>query len=449
MAITNKAAIQALIDAYTANITLYITSNNNKEITGSQLKQILDESSVILEDLKDSYFNLLDEPRTALSVNYANVGNPLNWNGGTAPATQNVVNDQLAQRLTDFETNNASQNIAYVATTGSDTIGENELGNPLKPFATFSAALSALPNSNAKIVALGGSYTENINLGAKSNFVLDIRGCNITGTGGGAALRTNGGATSNMVILAEGANISTSSGYVLELNAINGLVVGGIWTATSSNICVITTNQNRIVGSTFRNTSTGKCADTLNNGQFINCIFKSNTDTTINRTNNSVFIACIIENSIVSNFAILTSATLSLFIDCGIKGRVSCGVGADFKGRFQGCKIEASGKAIGMQGDAQPFFYNCTISGTEDCIDMTLVTGASTSQSQFVDCKLFAGTGAIFLEPIYLVSGKKIYSVNNVYNKVFVPSVTAEQRVFEFNKTQITDFVVPPSITIT
>ena len=428
MAKKNRVGLNAVIQSNLPdNTTDFITPALDREVEIDEI---------------DSCFNLEDD--TAFDVNYSPT-TPTDWD--VTPTEVKGGLDELAERMRILESIGVSLTTAYVDQNGNDTTAE--VGVETKPFATFAAAISALPNSNAKIVALGGSYTENINLGAKSNFVLDIRGCNITGTGAGAALRTNGGATSNMVILAEGANISTSSGYVLELNAINGLVVGGIWTATSSNICVITTNQNRIVGSTFRNTSTGKCADTLNNGQFINCIFKSNTDTTINRTNNSVFIACIIENSIVSNFAILTSVTLSLFIDCGIKGRVSCGVGADFKGRFQGCKIEASGKAIGMQGDAQPFFYNCTISGTEDCIDMTLVTGASTSQSQFVDCKLFAGTGAIFLEPIYLVSGKKIYSVNNVYNKVFVPSVTAEQRVFEFNKTQITDFVVPPSITIT
>ena len=54
----NKTAIQVLIDAYTANINLYITTNNNKEITGVQLKSILDESASILEEIKTSYFIL-------------------------------------------------------------------------------------------------------------------------------------------------------------------------------------------------------------------------------------------------------------------------------------------------------------------------------------------------------------------------------------------------------
>ena len=100
MAITNKAAIQALIDAYTANITLYITSNNNKEITGAQLKQILDESSVILEDLKDSYFNLLDEPRTALSVSFAAL-NALDWD--VLPTEVKAALDELAGRVKTIE----------------------------------------------------------------------------------------------------------------------------------------------------------------------------------------------------------------------------------------------------------------------------------------------------------------------------------------------------------
>ena len=100
MAITNKAAIQALIDAYTANITLYITSNNNKEITGAQLKQILDESSVILEDLKDSYFNLLDEPRTALSVSFTAL-NALDWD--VLPTEVKAGLDELASRTRIIE----------------------------------------------------------------------------------------------------------------------------------------------------------------------------------------------------------------------------------------------------------------------------------------------------------------------------------------------------------
>ena len=100
MAITNKAAIQALIDAYTANITLYITSNNNKEITGAQLKQILDESSIILEDLKDSYFNLLDEPRTALSVSFTAL-NALDWD--VLPTEVKAGLDELASRTRIIE----------------------------------------------------------------------------------------------------------------------------------------------------------------------------------------------------------------------------------------------------------------------------------------------------------------------------------------------------------
>jgi len=108
MAIIDKAAIQALLDAYTAKILLYITSNNNKEITGAQLKEILDDSKVILEQIKDSYFNLINEPRTAVSVSFT-VLDALDWD--VLPAEVKAALDELAQRLRDLE--NASNVFIY------------------------------------------------------------------------------------------------------------------------------------------------------------------------------------------------------------------------------------------------------------------------------------------------------------------------------------------------
>ena len=101
MAIIDKASIQALIDSYTTNITTYITTNGNKDITGAQLKGVLDESAVILEEIKDSYFNLIDEPRTALVTSYPPLV-PADWNA-TIPTEVQSGLDQVASRVRTIE----------------------------------------------------------------------------------------------------------------------------------------------------------------------------------------------------------------------------------------------------------------------------------------------------------------------------------------------------------
>jgi hypothetical protein len=258
MAITNKAAIQALIDAYTANITLYITSNNNKEITGAQLKQILDESSVILEDLKDSYFNLLDEPRTALSVSFAAL-NALDWDvlptevksaldelasrvetienepnqtafetpyTPTTPADWDVTIptevrgglDQLANRLRGFEP--LSLTFAVLdSVNGSDTEGEE--GNWNRPFKTGAAIVSALPTNSTIFVINGdgqslGFTSKNMNIVGFGNSI------NFVALNGTTTLRIyNLNITNETSIIAAGAGGSACNIYLYNCSLIN------------------------------------------------------------------------------------------------------------------------------------------------------------------------------------------------------------------------------------
>ena len=169
MAITNKAAIQALIDAYTANITLYITSNNNKEITGAQLKQILDESSVILEDLKDSYFNLLDEPRTALSVSFAAL-NALDWD--VLPTEVKSALDGLASRVKVLELSpSLVRQIPFYVNTSSTT------SNIVATYGTV--ALFGAERKTSKLVSVayetsvdgGDTWTSRADFGALQTFM--------------------------------------------------------------------------------------------------------------------------------------------------------------------------------------------------------------------------------------------------------------------------------------
>jgi hypothetical protein len=161
MAQQNRVTLQALID-------LYITTNGNKEITGAQLNEVL-------TNLNDSAFLQLDELRTALSTSY-NPANPSDWNvlptevkaaldeaisrveglenagfqtaiqtpyTATTPSDWDVVptelqssTDELAARMRVFETNNFSDDVAFVSNNGDDLIAE--LGNPAKSFYSLS-----------------------------------------------------------------------------------------------------------------------------------------------------------------------------------------------------------------------------------------------------------------------------------------------------------------------
>ena len=82
----------------TQNTTLDINKdtafpdNNNKEITAAILRTWLDELLSQVQDIIDSYFNQLDELRITSTLTYDIVATPTDWNGGTAPATQNLVN---------------------------------------------------------------------------------------------------------------------------------------------------------------------------------------------------------------------------------------------------------------------------------------------------------------------------------------------------------------------
>jgi len=77
--------------------------NNNKEITAAILRTWLDELLSQVKDIIDSYFNRLDEERITSTLTYDIVATPTDWNGGTAPATQNLVNDELAGRVKTIE----------------------------------------------------------------------------------------------------------------------------------------------------------------------------------------------------------------------------------------------------------------------------------------------------------------------------------------------------------
>ena len=71
MAILDKPDIQVLIDDYTTKVNNVINLNGVGAITGPILNDVLQDSIEILTDIKDSYYNLLSETRTAASTTFS------------------------------------------------------------------------------------------------------------------------------------------------------------------------------------------------------------------------------------------------------------------------------------------------------------------------------------------------------------------------------------------
>ena len=170
MAILDKPDIQLLVDAYTIKVDAVIVANGVGAITGPILNDVLKDSIEILTDIKDSYYNLLSETRTALSTTYDNTATNSLW---TVPAP---VNEQEAiDKLITSVSTNPSDNVAYVdSIKGVDTTAE--IGNPLKPFLLIQSAVDAVPTANSMVLVAPGTYSSGVNT-TKSNFILDIRGC--------------------------------------------------------------------------------------------------------------------------------------------------------------------------------------------------------------------------------------------------------------------------------
>lgn len=102
MAILDKPDIQVLIDAYTVKVDSVIVANGVGAITGPILNDVLQDSIEILTDIKDSYYNLLSETRTAASTSFSPAV-PSNYD----PAVTNSkeAHDQEVQRIKVLEDN--------------------------------------------------------------------------------------------------------------------------------------------------------------------------------------------------------------------------------------------------------------------------------------------------------------------------------------------------------
>ena len=424
MSTETRATVKTLLD-------LYIKTNGNKEITAVQLNEVI-------TDAIDSAFFQLDELRTALSTSYspddANDWLPI------APTEVKGGLDILAARTGT----NLSENVAYVSPTGSDVVGEFQIGNPLKPFATFAAALSALPASNIIVIALGGTYTEDISISLKNNVSLILEGItlngriilNSTAVDVNISLRgstiTNPNATFALQLNSNSGKVSVTGGTVISTNALaNGL--------TGSNSAAI----KFLYGVTFVTISSNTNACT--NFIFNNCNFFSDT-IGIRTTNSSEFYGCTVRTT-ASN-AVRPYTQPCLFYNCTLIGG---GIGLQGEnaviGYFYYCRIEGlTGAALySGAGSNELFFKGCDLIGSTDCVEYLInLVRLATTNNQFQDCKLFAGAGGvIFKEPTYNVNDLgNTQVINCTYNKTFTPAV-GPQKIFEYNKVEIVGLQKP------
>lgn len=102
MAILNKPDIQVLIDAYTVKVDSVIVANGNGDITGPILNDVFQDTIEILTVIKDSYYNLLSETRTAASTSYDSTATTSFWNI-PIPTNSQEAHDQEIERISTIE----------------------------------------------------------------------------------------------------------------------------------------------------------------------------------------------------------------------------------------------------------------------------------------------------------------------------------------------------------
>ena len=405
----DRATVEALIDANLPdNTTEQITPEKHREVEKS---------------LNNNSFN--KDSDEATDVNYTPT-NSADWLPEGDPSEVGEGLDVLAARTGV----NLSQDIAYVSNVTTAGITP-ELGNPLKPFATFLAALNALPSSNCTVKVLGGTYTENLTI-VKDNFVLDAQGIVLNG-----AVTFNG---DSIIMNFKGSNINSSIlGYgIRQVSLTNKYcqIIGGVWTESNATNSEAFRNLNNttIKGSLILNS--GYCIQGCDNCVFENVITDGGSG--IRRSANNVFNNCTIEATAgFSDGAAYTSpnSASNKFINCHLIsatpliGESTLGV----NGEFINTKIEnvGTGNAITVSGNTflLTFTNNCILIGQSNCIEFTTVTRPTNTDVLFKDCILYAGTGEIIKEPTYLVTDLgETLCINNTFNKTQITSVKVTEQ---------------------
>ena len=392
-----------------------------------------------LDDLAGRVTTIENEPnQTAVQTPYSPT-TPTEWNPEGAPTEVGGALDILAARTGQ----NLSQDIAYVSNDGNDLTGV--IGNSEKPFASFTAALNAVSSSNCIVKALGGTYTEDIFLNsgtAKSKCALVLEGVTINGRISISSVN------SDISIFLNGSTIinsTASSTIAISCSSGNSFIYGGtVVNTNATGVCLEGSDSGvkNVIGTKFD--SQLNCTKDCFTFNFVKCDFNSQS-ICIFRTNNSEFYGCNIVSATNNGFR--SSTTACKLYNCFIQGGNNGIQGeSSLTGYFNNCRIEGTnGKAATISNNPNElFFKDCDLIGSTDCVEyLTNVTRAATTNHLFQNCKLYAGTGSIFNEPTYIASDLgNTQVINCTYNKVFTPA-TAPQKIFEYNKVEITGLQEP------
>ena len=386
----------------------------------------------------ESCFNLLDDNATHVNYNTTPITAP-NWSPEGAPSEVGGGLDILAARTGV----NLSQDIAYVSNVTTAGITP-ELGNPLKPYSSFATALNALPSSNCIVKALGGTYTEDIVLNSdtvKSKCALILEGVTINGR---ISIST---ANSDISVFLNGSTITNSTSVAtISISASgNNFIYGGTVINNNANEkCLEGSGSGikNVIGTKFE--SQKNCTNGCFTFNFVKCNFNSQS-VCVFRTNNSEFYGCNIVSA--TSIGFFSSTTSCKLYNCFIEGGNNGIQGENnLIGYFNNCRIEGTnGKAASIGTNSNELFLkDCDLIGSNDCIEyLSNTTRAATTNHIFQNCKMYAGTGNIFNEPTYGVSDLgNTQVINCTYNKSFTPA-TGPQKIFEYNKVEITGLQEP------
>jgi len=333
-----------------------------------------------------------------------------------------------------------SDTYAFVDENGNDT--NAEVGNPFAPFATFAAALSALPASNFVITALGGTFTEDIIVTSRSNFTINLISCTLNGfiflnASPRGSLELSGTTVNGRLVLGDlcrvnGGKIVNSSSFQ-SLSVGEGSFVYGVDVSSSS------TGFAFITPSTF---------DSNNRSIIQNCRIVSAISTAIDDARGCHFVNCEIKGT--RGFVAKSGTTneqLCKFTSCRITGTTSqamSGENGSLQGIFENCRIESESVSSLLLGGSplNLFFKNCDIIGDTNCIDVNNDINRAGNDNVYESCRLYAGSGVIISEGTMAVDTGFTRMINCTFNKAFSTSFSA--RHFEYNTTTIVGLTEVP-----
>lgn len=466
MAKKNRVDLNAVIQANLPDNTVdFITPALDREVE-------IDEV--------DSCFNLEDD--TAVDVNYSPT-TPADWD--VTPTEVGGGLDELAGRVKTLEgsiSSNPSDNIAYVSDSGSDVVGEFEIGNPLKPFLTIQAACNAVGN-NSIVKVLGGTYTEPapavaylINLVGKNNFYLDLSSVIINGS----ILMQN---CTDCFCNLSSAKINSTLSYALncsgslncsinlEGGSINGgridLRIGGaadikltggkIIQSTSSPALVV--GDNSIVdsvyiqGDTVGNTAAalvGNGANPLKKAIISNCEIVDSINYAVTGSN------MILDNCYILGLAGFKSNSIGLCelkncrIESTFTSTYSLGGEGTLQGKFNNCTFVSAFNNVRFFGTSQDLnFENCTFIAAKDCLEVSSTITRSGDDTIIQNCSFFPAQtnalGVVLNDALgYGTDTGVSRFIRSTYSKAW--STTDAARAIDYNSTTIVGLLPPPIV---